>query len=67
MKVIITLCLCIMSMFAKEISPIKVLVSVLPQKEMIERIGGEYVKVEVLVPAGKSYSKIGRASCRERV
>lgn len=43
-----------MSMFAKEISPIKVLVSVLPQKEMIERIGGEYVKVEVLVPAGKS-------------
>ncbi len=54
MKIIITLCLCIMSMFAKEISPIKVLVSVLPQKEMIERIGGEYVKVEVLVPAGKS-------------
>ena len=31
-------------------TPIKVLVSVLPQKEMIERIGGEYVEVEVLVP-----------------
>lgn len=35
-------------------TPIKVLVSVLPQKEMIERIGGEYVEVEVLVPKGKS-------------
>ena len=33
---------------------IKVIVSVLPQKEMIERIGGEYVQVEVLVPQGKS-------------
>lgn len=33
---------------------IKVVVSVLPLKEMIERIGGKYVEVEVLVPAGKS-------------
>lgn len=35
-------------------NPINVLVSVQPQKEIIERIGGEYVKVEVLVPIGKS-------------
>ncbi|MCX2716691.1 zinc ABC transporter substrate-binding protein [Helicobacter sp. MIT 21-1697] len=54
MKIIIALCLCIITIFGKEISPIKVLVSVLPQKEMLEYIGGEYVKVEVLVSVGKS-------------
>lgn len=34
--------------------PIKVLVSVLPQKQMLESIGREYVEVEVLVPPSKS-------------
>ncbi|TLD92441.1 ABC transporter [Helicobacter magdeburgensis] len=34
--------------------PIKVLVSVLPQKQMLESIGKEYVEVEVLVPPSKS-------------
>lgn len=35
-------------------APIKVLVSVLPQKEMLELIGGEYIEVEVLIPPAKS-------------
>ena len=34
--------------------PINVLVSVVPQKQMLESIGGENVAVEVLVPPGKS-------------
>lgn len=35
-------------------SQIWVVVSVLPQKNIVERIGGNFVKVEVLVPKGKS-------------
>nr|QGT50345.1 cation ABC transporter substrate-binding protein [uncultured Helicobacter sp.] len=35
-------------------STIHIIVSVLPQKNIVERIGGDFVKVEVLVPKGKS-------------
>lgn len=35
-------------------APLKVLVSVPPQKEIIESIGGEFVEVRVLVPPSKS-------------
>jgi zinc transport system substrate-binding protein len=34
--------------------PIPVFVSILPQKYFVERIGGEYVKVEVMVKSGES-------------
>ena len=60
MKAFLCVCLCIIGMYAKNLSstpallPTKILVSVLPQKEMIEYIGGKYVEVEVLVPRGKS-------------
>lgn len=51
----ILLCLfCLLSALFAADSKLKVLVSVLPQKQMLERIGGEYVEVEVLVPSGKS-------------
>lgn len=46
--ILLLLCLCGYA------EPIKVLVSVLPQKQMLESIGKEYVEVEVLVPPSKS-------------
>ncbi|WP_295700559.1 zinc ABC transporter substrate-binding protein [uncultured Helicobacter sp.] len=51
LRYVFLLCTCFAMLQA---TSIKVIVSVLPQKEMIERIGGEYVQVEVLVPQGKS-------------
>lgn len=46
--ILLLLCLCVYA------EPIKALVSVLPQKQMLESIGKEYVEVEVLVPPSKS-------------
>ena len=37
-----------------EDSRIKVLVSVLPQKQFVEAVGGNAVQVQVLIPAGAS-------------
>lgn len=46
------LCLTPLNGFAK--SPVNVHVSILPQKYFVERIGGETVKVDVLVKPGKN-------------
>lgn len=53
MRFFYILCLCVFSLFATD-SKINVLVSVLPQKEFIQRIGGEHIVLDVLVPPGKS-------------
>lgn len=50
-KIILILFLTCLYTYSK---PISVLVSVVPQKQMLESIGGEYIAVEVLVPPGKS-------------
>lgn len=41
---------------ARADQPLKVFVSILPQKYFVEQIGGSRVEVEVMIPPGKSHS-----------
>lgn len=51
-KVWILVCLCALCLSAE--SRLNVLVTILPQKAMVELVGGEFVRVNVLVPTNKS-------------
>jgi zinc transport system substrate-binding protein len=51
----IIICICMFGwIFSAQSAPLKVVVSVLPQRYFVERIGADTVEVEVLVPPGAS-------------
>ena len=54
LSVSVTLCCLVWPWAASATLPVKVLVSIMPQKYFVERIGGKRVAAEVLVRPGKS-------------